>query len=597
MSWISSDTDFLFPSDDAHSPPETLPERKNLPSMAQVILLSEVVSLKRDLFPDGKDQPACVLGFEIRERIFRLLEAQTENDRPEQLRRLAHGISRSDTWQLFYPGSLINYSWRVSILLTQWLGITVSDISPPETALPPTRPRLLDVHSTKSEWQWPILYQSHYFQLDALLRRLLKIGEDGERCDRPDADTFVLRVDDSPYGDLIETHLNLNLVDRFYNAPSVAYLKSEASHAMRSPHQKKKNAWDKSLCDLEAFCQRKVDKKQTSVIYVPVDTFYSYGCINFSSKIPERYTAAIERARKNGHMILLVTRKPVSAHRNFFHATGVFFQRLFGNDSLGETDPNVVHFSPTPAENNRVHHLHILHLLYQSLAKDIKGDIDLARSDIAGLSLFEQAFESPETSSEREWEVLRKVHFLKELALILSLRDKWPHTIPHVGHTLSELEQLIKLIQYHNFQWNSSIWWFVQETMQNPYTPKILRQRLWEQFCLFCHQWADDEISNALERSSERLSDTISDGDSLRLAFEYYLAKMIYIENWSMPWCTWLTRWTPEMYNDFVQQHSQADFLEASLAEEIFPHPGPYRDPATWTMILHPKGLTSRWDE
>ena len=164
--------------------------------------------------------------------------------------------------------------------------------------------------------------------------RLLKMDEHGQRLDRPDADTFVLRIDDQAYSTLMQTHLDLNLVDNFYNAPDVADLKSEASHAMRSHEKTKKNGWDQSLRELETFCQKRVKKSQTSVIYVPVDTFYSYEHINFDNTIPNRYAAAIALARKNGHTILLVTQKPISAHKNFFHSTGVFFKQLFGDDNV-----------------------------------------------------------------------------------------------------------------------------------------------------------------------------------------------------------------------------------------------------------------------
>jgi hypothetical protein len=129
--------------------------------------------------------------------------------------------------------------------------------------------------------------------------RLLKMDEDGQRLDRPDADTFVLRIDNQAYSTLMQTHLDLNLVDNFYNAPDVSDLKSEASHAMSPAGKSKKSIWDKSLRELETFCQKRVKKTQTSVIYVPVDTFYSYERINFENTIPNRYAAAIALARKN----------------------------------------------------------------------------------------------------------------------------------------------------------------------------------------------------------------------------------------------------------------------------------------------------------
>lgn len=129
--------------------------------------------------------------------------------------------------------------------------------------------------------------------------RLLKMDEHGQRLDRPDADTFVLRIDDQTYSTLMQTHLDLNLIDSFYNAPDVADLKSEASHAMSPAGKRKKSVWDESLRELETFCQKRIKKSQTSVIYVPVDTFYSYERINFDHTIPNRYATAIALARKN----------------------------------------------------------------------------------------------------------------------------------------------------------------------------------------------------------------------------------------------------------------------------------------------------------
>ncbi len=131
---------------------------------------------------------------------------------------------------------------------------------------------------------------------------------------------------------------------------------------------------------------------------------------------------------------------------------------------------------------------------------------------------------------DREREVLRRVNFLKELALILSLRDKSPHAFPHVGQTKSELEKLLDLIRSVGFKWDKSVSTFLKKEMKIPYTDQTLKQRLWEQFCLFCHQGSDNEIPNALERSKEKVPDSIQDQDTLRLAFEYYLAKMIYHE-------------------------------------------------------------------
>lgn len=136
---------------------------------------------------------------------------------------------------------------------------------------------------------------------------------------------------------------------------------------------------------------------------------------------------------------------------------------------------------------------------------------------------------------DREREVLRRVNFLKELALVLSLREKSPHSFPHIGESKSELEKLLDLIRSVGFKWDKSVFAFLKKEMKNAYNDKILKQRLWEQFCLFCHQGSDNEIPNALERSKEKVPDSINDQDTLRLAFEYYLAKMIYDEQWSMP--------------------------------------------------------------
>lgn len=148
----------------------------------------------------------------------------------------------------------------------------------------------------------------------------------------------------------------------------------------------------------------------------------------------------------------------------------------------------MVHFSPSPAENHRVQHLQTLHLLYQFLAEDIKNEIAVSRAKNAGLPLFEAAHDSESMRCDREREVVRKVHFLKELSLILSLREKSPHSIPPVGEKKSELEKLLDLIRSTGFKWDKTVFAFLKKDMKNPYNDQILKQRLWEQFCLFCHQ-------------------------------------------------------------------------------------------------------------
>ncbi len=116
-------------------------------------------------------------------------------------------------------------------------------------------------------------------------------------------------------------------------------------------------------------CDIKLKTGQKSVIVVPVDTFFSYKTLSIDSAIPKRYTQAISRARKNGHKILVVTQKPLSAHHTFFdlNHTG-FFRPIFGQADLSDKSPNVVHFSPKKCENDRFRQLNTLNVLYQYLA-------------------------------------------------------------------------------------------------------------------------------------------------------------------------------------------------------------------------------------
>ena len=225
----------------------------------------------------------------------------------------------------------------------------------------------------------------------------------------------------------------------------------------------------------------------------------------------------------------MTTKKPVSAHRNFFHTTG-FFKQIFGNDTLTDSAPNVIAFSPQQCEIDRVHQIAILDLLYLASVREIQEEIVLAPLRVAaGLELFEEREKSSEAIEQKLSEIKNRIKFLKELSLILSLRPEGIHSIPPLQGP-SELQELSDILKKDGFSWNKNVMSFLSSKLKIKINSDILLQKLWQQFCLFSYEGG---VENAMERAKQRYNRTdVSSQDSLALGFEYFLAKLVHRERW-----------------------------------------------------------------
>lgn len=183
----------------------------------------------------------------------------------------------------------------------------------------------------------------------------------------------------------------------------------------------------------------------------------------------------------------MTTRKPVSAHRNFFHTTG-FFKQIFGNDTLTDSSPNVIAFSPQQCEIDRVHQIAILDLLYLASVREIQEGIVLAPLRVvAGLELFEESEKSSDAIEKKLSEIKNRIKFLKELSLILSLRPEGIHSIPPLKGP-SELQELSDILRKDGFSWNKNVMSFLSSKLKIKINSDILLQKLWQQFCLFSYE-------------------------------------------------------------------------------------------------------------
>lgn len=238
---------------------------------------------------------------------------------------------------------------------------------------------------------------------------------------------------------------------------------------------------------MEQKCNSIPDKGKKSVIVVPIDSFYSYQNISIDKSIPSRYATAIARARKNGHTILVTTKKPLSAHKLFFGTTG-FYKQIFGNDTLTDSAPNVIAFSPQQCEIDRVHQIAILDLLYLASVREIQEEIVLAPlREADGMELFVDRQKSSAAIEQKLSEIQNRVKFLKELSLILSLRPEGIHSIPPLQGP-SELQQLSDILKKDGFSWNRNVMNFLSSNLKIKVNSDILLQKLWQQFCLFSYE-------------------------------------------------------------------------------------------------------------
>lgn len=296
-----------------------------------------------------------------------------------------------------------------------------------------------------------------------------------------------MQLHDDFYSDVLKVQLEMNALHHFYAGPDVGELKTHAGRSLGSIDKAQKNGWDTDLKSLEQKCNSVPNRGKKSIIVVPVDSFYSYQHISVDSTIPNRYATAISRARKNGHTILVITKKSLSTHKNFFGTTG-FYKQIFGNDALTDSAPNVISFSPQQCEIDRVHQIAILDLLYLASVREIQEEIVLAPlREADGMELFVDRQKSSAAIEQKLAEIQNRVKFLKELSLMLSLRPEGIHSIPPI-HGPSELQQLLDIMRKDGFSWNRNVMTFLSSNLKIKINSDILLQKLWQQFCLFSYE-------------------------------------------------------------------------------------------------------------
>ncbi len=84
-------------------------------------------------------------------------------------------------------------------------------------------------------------------------------------------------------------------------------------------------------------------------------------------------------------------------------------------------------------------------------------------------------------------------------------------------------------------------------------------------------------MGNALQRSSELLSEPFSPDDKLGIWFEYYLAKTVFREKWAFSSLPDVTSWDEARLNEFESLHrTHTELLNGSLGS-FLTSPEPFK--------------------
>lgn len=174
--------------------------------------------MRQLLYPEGVDKPSASLTFAVRQRLYELLMNQTDGIPADSLLKLAHSVHKKDDGRLAYPADAVDAKMfasgngmRISQILGHILRIQYLEKAEAVPLSPPEKPGEL---FQKREGRY--IYRSHFIHLDALMFRLLGINEEGEKLEHPDANTFVLRLHDDFYSDVLRAQLEMNALNSFY---------------------------------------------------------------------------------------------------------------------------------------------------------------------------------------------------------------------------------------------------------------------------------------------------------------------------------------------------------------------------------------------